>query len=85
MQERYEQAIKETFAYLDECVKRQPNRATIQYLLHLGIDRRYVIEKQMKNRGFEVKCDSTPDLSKIVVYPPQDNLPIHMWREKDVY
>jgi hypothetical protein len=81
MQEKYEQAIKETFKYLDECLAEQPKKGTIKSLLSLGVDRCYVIESQMKKRGFGVYCTYNHDHSVICVYPMQYNLPIHIWRE----
>lgn len=81
MTEKYEQAIKETFKYLDECLARQPKEETIEYLLSLGVDRRYVIEHQMDIRGFTVYCKSNYDMSEVIVYPSDFNLPIHIWRK----
>lgn len=81
MQEKYEQAIKETFEYLKECIARQSKEGTIAQLLSLGIDKRYVIEHQMNIRGFTVYCKSNYDMSEIIVYPADYNLPIHIWRE----
>ena len=82
MQEKYEQAIKETFEYLEECLKEQPKEGTIKRLFNLGVDKRYVIERQMDIRGFTVYCESNYDMSEIIVYPEDFNLPIHIWREK---
>lgn len=70
MQERYEQAIKETFEYLD------------QYNTEQDKINPYVIESQMKERGFNVKCRYNKACISIAIYPEQDNLPIHIWREK---
>lgn len=81
MQEKYEQAIKETFKYLYECLAEQPKKGTIESLLSLGVDKRYVIESQMKKRGFDVYCTYNHDQSVICVYPMEYNLPIHIWRE----
>ena len=81
MQEKYEQAIKETFKYLYACLEEQPKKGTIENLLSLGVDRRYVIEHQMSIRGFTVYCKSNYDMSEIIVYPADFNLPIHIWRE----
>ena len=81
MTEKYEQAIKETFEYLDECLARQPREGTFENLFNLGIDKRYVIEYQMDIRGFTVYCESNYDMSEIIVYPADFNLPIHIWRE----
>ena len=82
MTEKYEQAIKETFEYLDECLVEQPREGTIENLLSLGVDKRYVIERQMDIRGFTVYCESNYDMSEIIVYPEDFNLPIHIWRKK---
>ena len=82
MIEKYEQAIKETFKYLDECLAEQPKKGTIENLLSLGVDRCYVIQSQMKKRGFEVHCTCNYDQNVICVYPIEYNLPIHIWREK---
>ena len=82
MIDRYEQAIKETFKYLEECIASQPKKGNLEYLYNLGIDKRYVIEKQMNIRGFEVQCDSNYDMSKIIIYPIEYNLPIHIWHDK---
>ena len=70
MQERYEQAIKETFEYLD------------QYNTEQDKINPYVIESQMKERGFNVKCRYNKACISIAIYPEQDNLPIHIWSEK---
>ena len=85
MQERYEQAIKETFEYLDDCIAEHLKQDKLTQLLSLGIDKRYVIEKQMRKRGFEVYCSCNFDQSIIDVFPKQHNLPIHIWRNKYVY
>ena len=82
MQEKYEQAIKETFKYLEECLAEQPKKGTIENLLSLGVDKRYVIESQMKKRGFDVYCSYSQDHKIINVFPCKSNLPIHIWREK---
>ena len=70
MQEKYEQAIKETFEYLD------------QYNTEQDKINPHVIESQMKERGFNVKCRYNKACISIAIYPEQDNLPIHIWREK---
>ena len=85
MQERYEQAIKETFKYLDECIAEHFKQDRLTQLMSLGIDKCYVIEKQMHERGFEVYCSHNFDQSVIGVFPKQYNLPIHIWRNKYVY
>ena len=86
MQERYEQAIKETFEYLDYCIEKHLKQDKLTQLLSLGIDKCYVIEKQMAQRGFVVKAAySCHYLEAIAVYPREYNLPIHIWRNKYVY
>ena len=82
MQEKYEQAIKETFEYLEECLEEQDKKPIFEQLFSLGIDRRYIIAHQMKLRGFDVYCDSNYDMSEVIVYPVDFNLPIHIWKEK---
>lgn len=83
MQEKYEQAIKETFKYLEECLEEQDKLNPLTKLQSLGIDKCYVIEKQMFLRGFVVKAVRTKyRLGEITVYPREYNLPIHIWREK---
>ena len=77
-QEKYEQAIKATFAYLNECIAEQKAK----HYSHLGLAREEIIERQMKKRGFDVYCSYNHDKSIICVYPIQYNLPIHLWREK---
>ena len=85
MQEKYEQAIKESFDYLEECITSAPKQKTMEYLYNLGIDRAYIVQRQMELRGFEVIVDRSYDQSELIVYPKQHNLPIHIWRNKDVY
>jgi len=85
MQEKYEQAIKETFKYLDECIAEHFKQDRLTQLMSLGINKCYVIEKQMAQRGFFVKAAYTrPCLETIAVYPREYNLPIHIWRNKYV-
>ena len=81
MQERYEHAIKEIFKYLEECLEEQSKKPIFEQLFSLGIDKRYVIEHQMKLRGFDVYCDSNYDMSEVIVYPRENNLPIYIWRK----
>lgn len=85
MQERYEQAIKETFKYLEDCIAEHFKQDRLTRLMSLGIDRGYVIEKQMRERGFEVYCSCNFDQSVIGVFPKQYNLPIHIWKDKHVH
>lgn len=80
--ERYEQALKESFAYLDTCFKDQELLNTLEYLDHLGIDRKYVIIRQMQIRGFDVHAEYLERPDVVVIYPPQHNLPIHIWKRK---
>jgi hypothetical protein len=83
MQEKYEQAIKETFEYLKECLVEQDKLNPLMSLQFLGVDKCYVIEKQMFLRGFVVKAVRTKYLlGEITVYPREYNLPIHIWKEK---
>ena len=77
MQERYEEAIKETFAYLNKCIAEQKAKN----YAHLGLLREEIIELQMRKRGFDVYCSFSPDHKIINVFPIQHNLPIHIWKE----
>lgn len=81
MIDKYEAAIKETFNYLEECLVEQSKKPIFEQLFSLGIDKCYIIELQMKLRGFDVYCTYNHDRSIICVYPMQYNLPIHIWRE----
>ena len=85
MQEKYEQAIKESFEYLDDCLSNQPLQNTLEHLYSLGVDKCYVIERQMQLRGFEVFCNFHKDGNSIYVFPTIQELPIHIWRNKYVY
>lgn len=78
MQEKYEQAIKETFKYLNKCIADQKAK----HYSHLGLAREEIIERQMKKQGFDVYCSYSQDHRIINVFPCQYNLPIHIWREK---
>ena len=78
MQDKYEQAIKETFDYLDKCISDQKAKN----YTHLGLLKEEIIEIQMKQRGFDVYCSYSQDHKMINVFPCQHNLPIHIWREK---
>lgn len=78
MIEKYEQAIKETFEYLDKCIANQK----VKNYSHLGLAREEIIEHQMKRRGFDVYCSYSQDHKIINVFPYQRNLAIHIWREK---
>jgi len=77
MTEKYEQAIKETFEYLNNYIEEQ--RA--KNYTHLGLLKEEIIEYQMKKRGFDVYCSYSQDRKIINVFPCRYNLPIHIWRE----
>lgn len=81
MTDKYEAAIKETFAYLEECLAEQDKLNPLIRLYSLGIDKRYVVESQMQKRGFIVKAEVYPSQHEVRVYPREYNLPIHIWRE----
>lgn len=81
MIDQYEAAIKETFKYLDEAIAEQDKLNPLIRLQSLGIDKQYVIESQMKKKGFIVKAEVYPSQCEVRVYPKADNLPIHIWRE----
>lgn len=78
MQDKYEQAIKETFAYLNQCIAEQQAK----HLGHLGLLKDEIIERQMAKRGFTVKAKVYPSQCEVRVYPREANLPIHIWRQK---
>ena len=78
MQEKYEQAIKETFEYLDKCIAEQKAKN----YSHLGLFKEEIIEKQMKKRGLRVKANHDALTGYIIVCPHEINLPIHIWKEK---
>ena len=78
MIEKYEQAIKETFDYLNKCITEQKAKN----YSHLGLLKEEIIEHQMKKRGFNVKCRYNKACISIAVYPEQNDLPIHIWRER---
>lgn len=81
MQEKYEQAIKETFAELNQIIKERNKLATNSEwkAWELGLDKKYVIESRMKRRGFDVKVKREGDAYR--VFPHENNLPIHIWRK----
>ena len=83
MQEKYEQAIKETFKYLDECIASQPKKDTLEYLYSLGIDKAYIIKNLMEKKGFEVHTNTSRSGKLIAVIPKTHNLPSHLWKEKE--
>ena len=74
MIDKYEQAIKETFKYLDDYLADWENVTIAPYWM--------MIQSHMKHLGFEVYCTSRSDYDDVVVYPMQHNLPIHIWRNK---
>lgn len=78
MIEKYEQAIKETFEYLNKCIADQKAK----HYSHLGLAREEIIERQMKKRDFRVKANHDALTGYIIVCPHEINLPIHIWREK---
>lgn len=82
MTEKYEQAIKETFEYLEECLAEQDKLNPLIRLQSLGVDKKYVIESQMGKKGFKVKANYDALTGYIIVCPHEMNLPIHIWREK---
>ena len=73
MQAKYEQAIKETFKYLDDYLS-NPENIVSSY--------GEMIKAHMKLKGYRVYCttDAYGEEESVVVYPLQDNLPIHIWR-----
>lgn len=74
MQERYEEAIKETFKYLDDYISDPRNLLLSSYA--------EAIQSHMKTLGFTVYCTSCSNYDDtVVVYPMQYNLPIHIWRK----
>ena len=82
MTEKYEQAIKETFEFLEECLEEQDKLDPLTRLESLGIDKKYVIESQMRKQGFIVKANYDALTGHIIVCPHEINLPIHLWKEK---
>jgi hypothetical protein len=83
MIDKYEAAIKETFAYLDDYIQNGSPVSTLTMLLkkQRKRDRVFIIETEMELRGFPVYCTYNHDQSVIGVYPMQYNLPIHIWRK----
>lgn len=74
MQEKYEQAIKATFKYLDD----ERSDAACVFAGSYA----EAIKRHMKLLGFEVYCTSYSNYDDtVVVYPMQYNLPIHIWRK----
>ena len=81
MIEKYEQAIKETFAELNQLLeeRRELAKNPEWRAWELGLDKKYVIESRMKRQGFEVRVQR--DKNVYIVYPTKHNLPIHIWGE----
>lgn len=81
MQEKYEQAIKETFAELNQIIeeRRELAKHPEWKAWELGLDKKYVITSRMKRKGFDVKVKREGDT--YIVFPYENNLPIHIWRE----
>ena len=84
MQEKYEQAIKETFAELNQIIKERHELAKNPEwkAWELGLDKKYVIESRMKRKGFDVKVKRVEKDAYYIVLPYEYNLPIHIWKEK---
>ena len=84
MQEKYEQAIKETFEYLNNYIQEGSPASTLTMSLkkQRNRDRVFIIETEMELRGFQTYCTYNHDQSIINVFPYRHNLPIHIWREK---
>ena len=82
MQERYAQAIKETFAELNQIIeeRRELAKNPEWKAWELGLDKKYVIESRMKKKGVNIKVKREGDA--YIVFPHENNLPIHIWREK---
>ena len=80
IQERYEQAIKEIFAELNQIIeeRRELAKNPEWKAWELGLDKKYVIESRMKRKGFDVKVKREGDAC--IVFPYEINLPIHIWR-----
>ena len=81
MQDKYEQAIKETFAELNQLLeeRRELAKNPEWRAWELGLDKKYIIESRMKRQGFEVRVQR--DGGVYIVYPTEYNLPIHIWGE----
>ena len=81
MTEKYEQAIKETFAELNQIIegRRELAKNPDWKAWELGLDKKYVIESRMRRKGFDVKVKREGDA--YMVFPRENNLPIHIWRE----
>ena len=84
MQEKYEQAIKETFAELNQIIeeRRELAKNPEWKAWELGLDKKYVIESRMKRKGFDVKVKRVERDAYYIVLPHEYNLPIYIWKEK---
>ena len=81
-QEKYEQAIKETFEYLNQIIEERRKLAKNPewQAWELGLDKKYVIESCMQRKGFDIKVKREGDA--YIVFPHKNNLPIHIWKEQ---
>lgn len=81
MQEKYEQAIKETFTELNQIIKERHELAKNPEwkAWELGLDKKYIIKSRMKKKGFNIKVKREGDA--YIVFPYENNLPIHVWRK----
>ena len=87
MIEKYEQAIKETFNELHNLLEERHQKALNDpewKAWELGLDRKYVITSRMARKGFKVTV-KYGNSNEYFVFPPKDNLPIHIWRDDYVY
>lgn len=77
MTEKYEQAIKETFTFLDNYYTEHPDffNPTTQTPTTLA-------RKLMENKGFDVRGVYLRGFREVAVVPFADNLPTHLWRYK---
>ena len=82
MQEKYEQAIRETFTELSQIIEKRRELGTNPEwkAWDLSLDKKYVIESRMKRKSFDVKVKREGDA--YIVFPRENNLPIHIWKEK---
>lgn len=75
MIDKYEQAIKETFKYLNDYLSDWENITIAPYWM--------MIQAHMKHLNFDVRCVAKSDYADtVIVYPQVDNLPIHIWKKK---
>lgn len=82
MQEKYEQAIKETFTELNQIIegRRELAKNPEWKAWELGLDKKYVIESRMSRKGFDIQVKREGDA--YMVFPHESNLPIHIWKER---